>query len=76
MRSEEGRVTVPVSVDTRLVSDVIALGLQPPDHGVLSPEQDVDGSGSSGLPGPVVGDFVGSSVGRRQSVVGVGSCQQ
>ena len=69
---ERGRVVVPVSVNTRLVGDVISLGLQPPDHGVLRPEQNVDGSGSSGLPGPVVGDFVSSSVGRRQSIVGVG----
>ena len=65
-----------MSVNTRLVGDVIALRLEPPDHGVLRPEENVDSSGRSGLPGPVVGYFVGSSVGRGQSVVGVGSWEQ
>ena len=39
-------------------------------------QQDVDGSGSSGLPGPVVRDLVSSPEGRCEAVVSVCSSIQ
>ena len=47
-----------------------------PNHGVLCPEQDVHCPGGSRLERSVVGDFVGSTIGRLKTIVHIGPTVQ
>ena len=52
-----------VGVDPRCVADVVAVGLQPADHGVLGVEDPVLVGVSPRGEGPVVADLVGAPIG-------------
>ena len=47
-----------------------------PDHGIFCPKQDVHCPGGSRLERSVVGDFVGSTIGRLETIVHIGPTVQ